>query len=123
MRVEATRDPRVLRALGIEQNGRVAVSDVVDDGELIGYDVDPPISLKNYDAAARALKPARRFATGLVLLKALDDEAAAKLKCRDLARLSARGEDAIPEDSDFVARVAQVVGMKPATWFDAALSG
>ncbi len=71
---------------------------------------------------APAVLPRPREATGYALISALSDDAAKSLKARDLSRLSARGQDGIPEQSDFVIRVAGKAGMTPAAWFDAAMA-
>ncbi len=71
---------------------------------------------------APVVPPRPREATGYALISALSDDAAKSLKARDLSRLSARGQDGIPEQSDFVIRVAGKAGTTPKAWFDAVLA-
>lgn len=71
---------------------------------------------------APVVPPRPREATGYALISALSDDAAKSLKARDLSRLSARGQDGIPEQSDFVIRVATKAGTTPDAWFDAVLA-
>lgn len=71
---------------------------------------------------APVVPPRPREATGYALISALSDDAAKSLKARDLSRLSARGQDGIPEQSDFVIRVAGKAGTTPSAWFDVAIA-
>ena len=61
-------------------------------------------------------------ATGDSLLKALTDAQAALIKPRDIARLSARGLDAIPISNSVVVRASARAGTTPDAWFQLALA-
>lgn len=59
MRVDLDRDPVVLRALGLAQNGQIAITDVLNqDGKLIAYEVDPSVDLRSYAKTATELSKA-----------------------------------------------------------------